>query len=645
MARQKPFNLFVYGTLMSPWVFRAVLGRRLVTSAEDADGVGSFLARHAILSGYKKISPDNTYLYAVPDPHGRIHGYLVGPLPPECLAQLRNYEGENYSRKRLRVHTAEGDEQAIVFLGNTGKLEHAFGYEFRDHFKQEVLLEAKIGAALAGAGDRPDGEAKPTRRALAELKGDTIRTLQRRHFEAGGISDYAIRQSLLGAPLPDYSHLRGDPEAEALAPNYLAMVIRQVIFNELEENIYHDFRYELDHMGLSDANYERTVSTLAALRIANSNDVVDQHIQRCLTELSFSNKALMDFVRWGVTAAEAIYDQQRAKGELDFLCEHMSPGFTKLGAELEFSNIGHGVIRDPAGELACDRVYDGFFYFYDFALDVLTGKLGGHIDDHHEKGRTPQRRGFFETALGSVSIEANISRPVTDDPWLLNQIIHETRRFYRIAPHSLHLSVQLPPRQRPARDRPLPLAVMKCLFAMAGDPIRAVDGRTVINRLVSEEIYSDKPSPHMLFSEIARRHSSESEGSHALLRGPSEAGRYVQQFKFLRLSPKLNYELLAVALKGLQVSVRPGSFLIGDQYARRARLRRLTDELLNWARDVQPLSWEDIDAFLGLVRQGLITEKRGKPAHSGAYISWSIDQLRKTLIDFNRTVCDPQPTG
>lgn len=36
---KKPFNLFVYGTLTNPSVFRAVLGLRMVMMASDADGV------------------------------------------------------------------------------------------------------------------------------------------------------------------------------------------------------------------------------------------------------------------------------------------------------------------------------------------------------------------------------------------------------------------------------------------------------------------------------------------------------------------------------------------------------------------------------------------------------------------------------
>ena len=86
--QNKPFNLFVYGTLMNPSVFRAVLGLDLVSRSQDADGIQYFCPKEAVLGGYKKTSPDRTYLYAVPDPLGRINGYLIGPLAGE--PRIRN---------------------------------------------------------------------------------------------------------------------------------------------------------------------------------------------------------------------------------------------------------------------------------------------------------------------------------------------------------------------------------------------------------------------------------------------------------------------------------------------------------------------------------------------------------------------------
>ncbi|MHC4561464.1 MAG: gamma-glutamylcyclotransferase family protein [Planctomycetota bacterium] len=637
MADPTPFKLFIYGTLTNPWVFRAVLGKGLTADRRQADGGETFWARRAILSGYKKISPDNTYQYAVKAPQGRIRGYIVGPLPGECLSLLRKYEGRNYQRRTLLVHTGTGDERAAVFIGNADAMQHSFGHEFRDHFKQEVILQEKIDAALAAAeAEQLQTTELAARQAMAELHGSTIRDLQRRHFESGGISDYAIRHSLADEPLPNYRRLADDPAAHAVADNYLRLVVRQVMLNQVEERTFHDCRYELDHMSLGQAFYERTFSLLSALRLINGLRLaVDACVDRCLSGRSFQTHELVDFVRQGVLAADDLYDADMARAELDFIAHHIEGGYVPLGAEMEFSNIGHGVIVDPEGRTHRDTQYDGFLYFNDFALDALTWKLGGHVDDHHEKVSASPRRGFFEAAIGNLSVHANISKPVTNDPWTLNQLIHQVRQFYDIAPHSVHISMQLRSHQRPLRNRALPAAVMKCLFAIAGEPLRLPDGRVVVRRLHDREIRRWEPSPTMMFSHIARRHSQETEDAYVAAHADGRTGRYVQQFKFLRLSRELNYEPIAVALKGLQVHFRPGNFLVADQYARDAKLRSLYEEIVAWGTAPEPLSPEEIEVFLAGVYAGLMTERRGKPHHSDAYIHWSLDQLREMIRSFN----------
>ncbi len=637
----KPFNLFVYGTLSNRAVFRAVLGRQLVRRAQEADNVDSFYARRAVLDDYKKVSPDNTYLYAVPDPHGRIRGYLIGPLPGECMSALRRFEGKNYRRLRVRVQTKDGIETAVAFVGDVEQMQHSFGHQFRDPLKQEILLEAKIEAVLQEAQkEQLPTDAQLPRRAVGELHGRTIRDIVRRHFEAGGISDYAIRHSIKDTPLRDFTRITADPTAKALAPNYLVMVTRQVIFNEIEEQIRKEFRFELDQMQLGSEYYERTISSLAALRTLNgSAEWLHLLTGDCLNDLSFQKNHLIDFVARAVEAADSVYNSKRAKAQIDYVRRHMGRGYIPLGTELEFSNIGHGVIRDPKGQTMQERKYDSFLYFDDFGLDVLTWKLGGHIDDHHEKAPGRPRRGFFQLAPGSLSIEANLSKPVTDDPWLLNQLIHELRQFYQISPHSVHISLQLRSRQRPLRDRTLPLSMMKCLFAIAGDPQRDETGHWRINRLINDEIISTDPSPGMLFSDIARRHSSQAD-EEELVRADQDAGRYVQQFKFLRLAPELNYEPIAMALKGLQVRLRPGSFLKPRQYQDSPRHRKLFEQLTAWGGDPEPIPTGQVDSFLECIHEGLLSERRGRPAHSEAYIAWSLDQIRSMLEKFSVRVSE-----
>jgi gamma-glutamylcyclotransferase (GGCT)/AIG2-like uncharacterized protein YtfP len=637
MAKDAPFNLFVYGTLMNPSVFRAVLGLRIVHSSEDADGKETVWARDAVLPRYKKISPDNTYLYAVPEEMGRIRGYLIGPLPPAHLKALRQYEGRNYTRRTVRVQTAGGVEKAIAFLGNLKQLEHAFGYAFHDPFKQEVLLQEKIEAALLETEqEQLHTTEEASRRAVGELHGDTIRDLVRRHFEAGGISDYAIRHSLKDVPLRDFTRIASDPRAAAVAPHYQRLVLRQVIFNQIEERIHREFRYELDHMTPGESFYERSMSCLAALRLLNARAAMLDRLEAdCLAQVPFASSHLVDVVRWAILAAERVYDAAAAAQEVQIIRSHMARGFVPAGAELEFSNTGHAVIRDPTGRTPHDDRYDGFYYFNDFGLDVLTWKLGGHVDDHHEKVSTRPRRGFFEAALGILSLEANISKPVSDDPWLLNQLIHQVRMFYPIAPHSVHLSLQVRSHRHPNEDRLLPLAVMKCLFALAGDPRRSAKGTVQIQRLVSDEIITRSERPHMLFSQISLRRSSEVEGAPAVAVTLRRGGRYVQQFKFLRLSAEINYEPLALALMGVQLHLAPGSFMTAGQYEAHRSHRKLYHELLEWGAAPEPISPQELEAFLGCVYDGLAGARAIRATHHEAYLAWALSELRDTIGAFN----------
>lgn len=635
-AGHENFNLFIYGTLTEPAVFRAVLGKRLVSDKRSADGVHVFHAVRAVLDGHKKVSPDNTYLYAVPDKGHRISGYIVRDLPGECLPALMTYEGDNYSRKRLKVLTSRGPEKAMVFVGKIKQLEHAFGHMFRDALKQEVLLEKKIENAIREAElQQLHTNEDLFRRAVTELSGSKIRDIIRKHFEGGGISDYAIRHSLTDTPLPDYAPVRNDPAVRALAPYYLKMVIRQVVFNQFEDRIRREFRYELDHLPQLESIYERVPSSLVALRILNQNrTILDVVVADSLGGLDFDSSHLVDYVRHAIAASDALYDPKPVKAHLNFVREHMGFGYMPLGAELEFSNIGHDVIRDPHARAVTDRIFDGFIYFDTFGLNTLTWKLGGHIDDHHTKAPGVPRRGFFEVALGNISIEANISKPITRDPWILNQLIHQTLQFYDITPHSVHLSMQLRSQHRPDRDRPLPLGVLKCLFAIAGDPIKSEDGSLHIRRLSTGEILQHKPKPNLLFSEISKRFSS---GNDPYLPAgrTSSGGVYVQQFRFLRLSRRLNYECIAMGLKGIQISLRPGTFLTGAQWDQNRRHRNLFEGLLHWESNPTAISASDIEGFLGYVHDGLMKERRGKPAHDPAYITWSISQLRGMLQQFN----------
>ena len=57
-------NLFVYGSLRDRAVFRSVCGVSFTFRPSRAKGPVVF-AEMALLPGYKKVSPDNVYFYAV----------------------------------------------------------------------------------------------------------------------------------------------------------------------------------------------------------------------------------------------------------------------------------------------------------------------------------------------------------------------------------------------------------------------------------------------------------------------------------------------------------------------------------------------------------------------------------------------------
>jgi gamma-glutamylcyclotransferase (GGCT)/AIG2-like uncharacterized protein YtfP len=617
-------------------VFRAVLGVRLIVgqSAPAQDRQGEFhMAKEAVLAGYKKISPDDTYFYAVPDPAGRIRGYVVENLPGRCLAGLHHYEGRNYRKVRVTVQTSAGPVKAFAYVANLAQLQHSFGWRFHDPFKQEVLLRNKIEKILLeDQASRLHTSDKFSRLALRELHGLTVRDLVRQHFEAGGISNFIIHNAIRQEPLREFGQLPSQDDAADFLPGYLALLVRQVLFNQLEDRIRADFRFELDGLQISDRYYERTVSILAALRLLNDQPMLlDLLTRKASVELPLDRTPLIECVRWSVQAADTVYDQAAAKAQLEFIRRNMRAGYVPLGAELEFSNVGHTVISDPEAAAVRDRQYAGFLYFRDFALDILTWKLGGHVDDHRVKFSDQRRRGFFELALGSLSVAESISKPITDDPWLLGELIQAGMRFYPVRPHSLHISLQIRSFTKAMDNHPLPLGVLKSLFALAGQPVRSDEGRVQISRIAGEEIIRASPDIQMLFSQVSRRHST-------AMDSPLTQGRWVQQFKFLRLGPDINYERVILALKGLQMHYKCGSFLTAQQYRAHPALREVFGELLAWGQDVSPLTAGEQADFLSGVQAGLLRERKGRPAHSRDYINQCLEGLKSDLETFNQSL-------
>ncbi len=89
-------DLFVYGTLMTPAVMRAVIGRLPPREA-------------AVLPDHRRHGlRGRVYPVVVPEAGAQVDGVLYTGLTPQELARLDRYEDDFYLRRRVTVRDATG---------------------------------------------------------------------------------------------------------------------------------------------------------------------------------------------------------------------------------------------------------------------------------------------------------------------------------------------------------------------------------------------------------------------------------------------------------------------------------------------------------------------------------------------------------
>lgn len=633
----KVFNLFVYGTFMDRRLFRWVTGHDY-TLAEKVDTKPQVLqAREAILASHQKISPDGMYFYAIPRKRHRIRGYVIYGLPVQLLELLDHYEGNRYHRSKVTVHQDNHRIRAHIYLAKEKELRQDFGDRFRVNLKHEHIIIKRVEELLAErAAESGDSKLLPRYRIIAEeeLRGLTIRDLVRARLESSTVADYFLKREL-SQPLASIKKL--PKEAQPLIRNYLDLLVRQVLFNQTEQRFREQFRFDLDHLGQSPRYYEHTISSTAALRMLNDrNRPMGKLVRELVNDFDSQRHDLLDIVAWTIHAAESLYDNRLAGGAFHWLRENLQGGLLPLGAELEFSNVGHAVVADyDTGEGTKDEVFGGFRYFRDFALEGLTWKLGGHLDDHQAHEANQCLRGFLEFSPGAFSVESKLSMPATNNPWLLGQLIHQMVHFYPVKPHSLHLSIQLL-RQRSEPRGVLPLDFAKCLLALGGDPRAGADSQVVISRVVGNEIGSAEDKEGLILARISRRRATvENQQEEPTLLRPSRPAA-VQQFKFMRLSKEINYETLILALKGLQLGLNLGDYLTPEQLKMHPQLAGELDELFAWSHRPTPIEPKVVGRFCGVVFDGLSKERHGKLAHKNTYVQWALDRIASQIGEFNK---------
>jgi hypothetical protein len=455
------------------------------------------------------------------------------------------------------------------------------------------------------------------------------------HYRTDAVSDYYLEHEL-DRPRPSIKHLYNDPEAGPLIKNYLPLVIKQVLLNQLDDKIQSEYRFDLEHMRTSERYFKRSVSLLVALQMINTNSrAVDLIVQKCFQTMPCQKYDLIDYVKYAVQAARSMFHSRIARAHLEHIRANFQPGVVPLGIEVELSNLGPAAVEPQRSiQNKTDPIFNGFKYFYDYHLDVLSWKLGGYIDDHTGSTGRARRAGFLELAPGRLNIAGELSRPATADPWLLNHLIHEIANFYDVKPHSLHLSFQLRKKQI-GNQNILPLGFVKCLLVLGGGPEVKDTGKMWLSRMGYDEITQYGYGEELVFARTSKRKWYLG-GDDIADRIPAQATTHVQQYKFIRLEKNANYEPLIMCLKGLQLAYNPADYLSAEQLKNSKKLRREYEDLKKWAADPIPIGHKTISKFLNTIHDGLMNEAHRRPAHKLHYIDWALNAIDARLRKFNR---------
>jgi len=639
-------NLFIYGSLRDHRIFQSVCGLSFTRKENRVDDETLF-ADAALLPGYRKVSPDNVYFYAVAAQSSNIEGFVIYDVSAWAMAEIDRYEGKRYERETVKVNTARGTVKAQAYLVSHDSMEKRFGDRFHVNLIHELWLRKRIEKFLkrhTRPGERTV-DAESERRADRELLATTERDLVMSHYRSDAMSDYYIEREL-DRPRPTIKNLYQDEQAKPFISNYLALVVRHVLLNQLEEHIQSHYRFDLEHMRTSERYYKRSMSLLIALQMINSNSpAVDLIIQKSLQTMPYDKHDLIDYIKYAVRAAKSMFDGRVVRARLNQVRSSLQPGLVPLGLEIELSNLGPAAVEPKrSAKGAFDPVYDGFKYFHDFRLDVLSWKLGGYIDDHTGSTDRARRSGFLELAPGRLNIAGELSRPATSDPWLLNQVICEIVNFYDIHPHSLHLSFQLRKHQL-GNQKKLPLGFVKCLLALGGGPELKGAGRLWVSRIGYDEITQypsgfNSQSEEEVTEELVFARTSKRKwylgGDEIADKPPSQATTYVQQYKFIRLEKRANYEPLIMCLKGLQLAYNPGDYLTIEQLAGSSKLRDEYEQLKQWATKPTEISPQTVSRFVKTVQDGLMKEGHRRPVHKLHYIDWILSSIDVQLRMFNQ---------
>ncbi len=611
MRNSDSSKLFVYGTLLSPYYFQIIAGKDLPR-------------RPAHLHGFRKVSSPQAFPYVVPDEGGVVYGILIEDIDPETMKVLDRYEDEGklYARCEVNVHVYEGEVRAFTYIGNPNAISKYLeeGRDVAARVEEHITseLEELIKSEITDLKDVQMVELE--KRARRELLGGMIEELLRDHFKDPSRPRFLAKYQIERSELPSLSWINEDPDAFHYADSYLKLILKQTIFNEIEEEVGREFK---GITKVADPFYEHAISNLVSLLFINERIEAIEKLESSLGVSGYRpDFEYIDYVVAAICIADEIYDRQSVIDVLYWVNENRQPGATSLGAEMEVSMLGYKVINASPGD---DSLYDGFWYFHDFDLERRFWKVGGYVDDHrYLTGERIRRRGFLEFAFGRYKIAGDVSKPTTQDPWVLSELINQMIKFIDIKPHSLHINLEI--------DRERPLTRLKnpdfllCLLLIGGDIGLDDEGFLREKRIFQGEITN--PYTGMDFSRF-NEHKQFDNDPHP---------KRVVEFTFPRLFQERSYEELVMALKGFQWASNPSPLELGADSPYANYHREIVVMLSKWSKSPEPISEEIIRKFLHEVEIGLFKEKHDKGGHNDSYIAYCIEKIEARLRERNEFV-------
>ena len=421
-------KLFVYGTLHNGYNLSLVLGR----SVDIAD---------AVLTGYRKNVSRLSFPYIIEvEASGQVIGGLVSDLCEADFEVLDTYEDEGrlYKREVITVQSNGESVDAFTYVAGPDIIEQHIPDEKTPADRIAGFLRDYFEENLGDDEEMPEGQlAQFTRDAKRELLGGAMEELLREVHDHPTMPRYIVKQALKEG-IPSLKWVKDTPEAEKYAESYIRLIIKSVVFNQIEKHIREDFAGAVE---VDDKYYERTVSSLAAFSYIADNLGVLRQMTESLGICGY-DPALeyIDYTVGAIFLSDALYEKTKAEAYSDRSRAGCNPGGVPLGGEVELSPLGYYAVNAEAG---VDEKYDGFYYFDDFDMVNRMWKFGGHIDNHTfitaQRGRV---RGFLEFAFGRYKVLGDMSKPTTKDPWVLSELANAAVAFSEIKPHSLHISIQ-----------------------------------------------------------------------------------------------------------------------------------------------------------------------------------------------------------